>query len=75
MATSHPFTIFFQAEKYNILKSTPLTSPAVFPSYIQLQNVELVLNVFNDQLLLHLSFKVLLKLPISYSKFWIGGAQ
>ena len=38
-----------QAEKDNILKSTPLSCAAVCPSRLQLQNVQHVLRVFNEK--------------------------
>lgn len=39
----------YDAEKENILKTSPLTAAAVRPSKLQLQNVQHVLKVFNDK--------------------------
>lgn len=39
----------YEEEKNSILKTTPLTSAAVNPSRLQLQNVQHVLKVFNDK--------------------------
>ena len=39
----------YESEKKNILKTTPLTYASVYPSRLQLQNVQHVLNVFNDK--------------------------
>ena len=39
----------YEKEKNNILKSTPLTSSAVYPTTLQLQNVKHVVRVFNDR--------------------------
>ena len=39
----------YKTEKDNILKTTPLTFSAVYPSNLQLQNVQHVLKVFNDK--------------------------
>ena len=39
----------YETEKGSILKSTPLTSSSVYPSRLQLQSVQLVVNVFNDK--------------------------
>ena len=39
----------YAAEKGNILKTTPLTHASVYPSNLQLQNVQHVLNVFNEK--------------------------
>ena len=41
----------YEAEKNSILKSAPLTVASVYPSTLQLQNVKLVLNVFNDRVI------------------------
>ena len=39
----------YDAEKANLLKTSPLTDAAVRPSKLQLQNVQHVLKVFNDK--------------------------
>ena len=39
----------YDAEKENLLKTSPLTDAAVRPSKLQLQNVQHVLKVFNDK--------------------------
>lgn len=39
----------YQAEKDNILKSTPLSFAAICPSRLQLQNVQHVLRIFNEK--------------------------
>ena len=39
----------YDAEKENLLKTSPLTNAAVRPSKLQLQNVQHVLKVFNEK--------------------------
>ena len=39
----------YQAEKNNILKTTPLTQDSVQPTKLQLQNVQHMLKVFNEK--------------------------
>ena len=39
----------YESEKDSILKTTPLTQSAVYPSRLQLQNVTHVLHVFNEK--------------------------
>ena len=41
----------YKSENGSILKSTPLTYSAVYPSKLQLQNVQHVLKVFNDKVI------------------------
>ena len=47
----------YQAEKSNILKTTPLTHSAVYPTRLQLQNVQHVLRVFNDKVVAALNIQ------------------
>ena len=47
----------YNREKDSILKSAPLTSSAVMPSKLQLQNVQHVLSVFNDRVIAALKFQ------------------
>ena len=47
----------YNEEKDNILKTTPLTQSAVYPSKLQLQNVKHVLRVFNDKVVAALHLK------------------
>ena len=44
----------YATEKENILKTTPLTYASVYPSKLQLQNVQHVLNVFNEKVVVAL---------------------
>ena len=46
-----------QYEKENILKSIPLSHAAVYPSSLQLQNVQNVLKVFNEKVVAALKLK------------------
>ena len=47
----------YEAEKNNILKTSPLTEAAVNPSKLQLQNVQHVLRVFNDKVVASLKLQ------------------
>ena len=50
-------TDLYLAEKNSILKTTPLTCSAVHPSKLQLQNVKLVLQIFNDKVVAALKLR------------------
>lgn len=41
----------YKSESSSILKFTPLTRSAVYPSHLELQNVKLVLRVFNENVI------------------------
>lgn len=45
----HDVKMLYDAEKGNILKTSPLTDASVRPSKLQLQNVQHVLRVFNEK--------------------------
>lgn len=47
----------YNAEKDNILKTTPLTYSAICPSKLQLQNVQHVLKIFNDRVVAALTLQ------------------
>ena len=41
--------VVYKSENASILKCSPLTHSAVYPTHLELQNVKLVLGVFNDK--------------------------
>ena len=47
----------YKAEKESILKTTPLTQSAVYPSKLQLQNVTHVIHVFNEKVIASLRLR------------------
>ena len=47
----------YKSEQDSILKTTPLTMSAVYPTNLQLQNVKHVINVFNDKVVAALTLQ------------------
>ena len=47
----------YEGEKYNILKTTTLTSASVNPSKLQLQNVKYILSIFSDRVVASLKLQ------------------
>ena len=57
IASFSDITDLYLAERNSILKTTPLTCSAVHPSKLQLQNVKLLLQIFNDKVVAALKLR------------------